>query len=94
VKFSFALIPNPSPRGEGSQIQSPSPAGEGFRVRAKLSSFTIDLRLLYEPDEPDIADDLSIYPLQPLSKSAANQPFSLLFKQLLNSYLFYLRRVR
>ncbi|UIE36935.1 Eco57I restriction-modification methylase domain-containing protein [Leptodesmis sichuanensis] len=29
-----ALIPNPSPQGEGSRNQSPSPQGEGFRVRA------------------------------------------------------------
>jgi hypothetical protein len=31
---TLALIPNPSPEGEGSKIQSPSPSGEGFRVRA------------------------------------------------------------
>jgi hypothetical protein len=32
----LALIPSPSPQGEGSQFQSPSPVGEGFRVRAYL----------------------------------------------------------
>jgi hypothetical protein len=32
--ITLALTPNPSPWGEGSQIQSPSPQGEGFRVRA------------------------------------------------------------
>jgi hypothetical protein len=26
----YALIPNPSPSGEGSQIQSPSPPGRGI----------------------------------------------------------------
>jgi hypothetical protein len=31
----LALIPSPSPTGEGSRIQSPSPVGEGFRVRAR-----------------------------------------------------------
>lgn len=31
-----ALIPDPSPWGEGSENQSPSPWGEGFRVRENL----------------------------------------------------------
>lgn len=31
-----ALIPDPSPQGEGSENQSPSPWGEGFRVRENL----------------------------------------------------------
>jgi hypothetical protein len=28
----YALIPNPSPEGEGSQIQSPSPLGRGLKA--------------------------------------------------------------
>jgi hypothetical protein len=36
-----ALIPNPSPVGEGSNIQSPSPSGEGFRVRATKVGCTL-----------------------------------------------------
>lgn len=39
-----ALIPNPSPTGEGSQVESPFPVGEGFRVRA--NAFTKVARLI------------------------------------------------
>ncbi len=29
---NYALIPNPSPEGEGSRIQSPSPLGRGLKA--------------------------------------------------------------